>query len=108
MLPDTPQGLLGEAQRLNASVVASFVEVPLASVISLQASSCGEQPAPFPRPPAFLCPLPGSVATVWCAPPFRCVNLAGRVSPGEPHCPLLPCGDSESSYLQTRLVTVPR
>lgn len=42
MLPDTPQGLLEEAQRLNASKVASFVEVPLASVISLQASSCGE------------------------------------------------------------------
>ncbi|CAK6433590.1 unnamed protein product [Pipistrellus nathusii] len=40
VLPDTPQGLLGEAGRLNASMVASFVEVPLASVISLQASSC--------------------------------------------------------------------
>uniref|UniRef100_G1PMZ6 Endoglin n=1 Tax=Myotis lucifugus TaxID=59463 RepID=G1PMZ6_MYOLU len=41
VLPDTPQGLLEEAQRLNASKVASFVEVPLASAISLQASSCG-------------------------------------------------------------------
>ncbi|KAK1334107.1 hypothetical protein QTO34_005107 [Cnephaeus nilssonii] len=49
VLPDTPQGLLGEAQRLNASVVASFVEVPLASVISLQASSCGNlQTSPTP------------------------------------------------------------
>ncbi|XP_054582735.1 endoglin [Eptesicus fuscus] len=49
VLPDTPQGLLGEAQRLNASVVASFVEVPLASAISLQASSCGNPP-PSPTP----------------------------------------------------------
>lgn len=51
VLPDTPQGLLGEAGRLNASMVASFVEVPLASVISLQASSCGEHPLlPSPAP----------------------------------------------------------
>lgn len=56
MLPDTPQGLLGEARRLNASMVASFVELPLASVVSLQAHSCGEHPLPF------LCPLLGSVA----------------------------------------------
>ncbi|XP_011362548.1 endoglin [Pteropus vampyrus] len=41
VLPDTPQGLLGEARRLNASVVASFVELPLASAVSLRASSCG-------------------------------------------------------------------
>uniref|UniRef100_G1M9D6 Endoglin n=1 Tax=Ailuropoda melanoleuca TaxID=9646 RepID=G1M9D6_AILME len=41
VLPDTPQGLLGEARRLNASMVASFVELPLASVVSLQAHSCG-------------------------------------------------------------------
>ncbi|XP_015422546.1 PREDICTED: endoglin isoform X1 [Myotis davidii] len=49
VLPDTPQGLLEEARRLNASKVASFVEVPLASVISLQASSCGGlQTSPTP------------------------------------------------------------
>nr|5I04_A Chain A, Maltose-binding periplasmic protein,Endoglin [synthetic construct] len=40
-LPDTPQGLLGEARMLNASIVASFVELPLASIVSLHASSCG-------------------------------------------------------------------
>lgn len=49
VLPDTTQGLLEEAQRLNASKVASFVEVPLASAISLQASSCGGlQTSPTP------------------------------------------------------------
>lgn len=40
VLPDTPQGLLGEARKLNASVVASFVELPLASAVSLQAHRC--------------------------------------------------------------------
>lgn len=40
-LPDTPQGLLGEARRLNTSLIASFVELPLASVVSLRTSSCG-------------------------------------------------------------------
>lgn len=41
-LPDTPQGLIGEARKLNASIVASFAELPLASDVSLRASSCGE------------------------------------------------------------------
>ncbi|XP_055126946.1 endoglin [Symphalangus syndactylus] len=54
-LPDTPQGLLGEARMLNASVVASFVELPLASVVSLRASSCGgslqTSPAPIQTTP---------------------------------------------------------
>uniref|UniRef100_A0A8D1LFG4 Endoglin n=1 Tax=Sus scrofa TaxID=9823 RepID=A0A8D1LFG4_PIG len=47
-LPDTRQGLLEEARKLNASVIASFVELPLASVISLQDRSCGSglQPSP--------------------------------------------------------------
>ncbi|KAM6169980.1 endoglin [Rhynchocyon petersi] len=51
-LPDTPQGLLGEAQKLNASIVASFVELPLASTISLRRSSCGGglQTSPTPTP----------------------------------------------------------
>uniref|UniRef100_A0A8D2HUD2 Endoglin n=1 Tax=Urocitellus parryii TaxID=9999 RepID=A0A8D2HUD2_UROPR len=40
VLPDTPQGLLGEARTLNASVVASFVEIPLASAVSLRDPSC--------------------------------------------------------------------
>lgn len=40
-LPDTPQGLIEEARKLNASTVASFVELPLASDVSLRASSCG-------------------------------------------------------------------
>lgn len=40
-LPDTPQGLIGEARKLNASIVTSFVELPLASNVSLRASSCG-------------------------------------------------------------------
>lgn len=56
VLPDTPQGLLGEARKLNASVVASFVEVPLTSVVSLQASSCGgglqTSPTPVQTTPA--------------------------------------------------------
>lgn len=42
LLPETPQGLIGEARKLNASIVASFVELPLASEVSLRASSCGE------------------------------------------------------------------
>lgn len=47
-LPDTPQGLIGEARKLNASIVTSFVELPLASNVSLRASSCGEpQPVPL-------------------------------------------------------------
>nr|XP_008249251.1 endoglin [Oryctolagus cuniculus] len=48
-LPDTIQGLLGEARMLNASV-ASFVEVPLASAILLQASSCDGGPQTSPAP----------------------------------------------------------
>ncbi|XP_069332919.1 endoglin isoform X2 [Eulemur rufifrons] len=55
VLPDTPQGLLGEARMLNASVVASFVELPLASVVSLRAPSCGgglpTSPAPVQTTP---------------------------------------------------------
>ncbi|XP_037351234.1 endoglin [Talpa occidentalis] len=50
VLPDTPQGLLGEARKLNASVVASFVELPMASAISLQAHSCGGALATSPTP----------------------------------------------------------
>ncbi|KAG8512786.1 Endoglin [Galemys pyrenaicus] len=42
VLPDTPQGLLGEARKLNASVVASFVELPLANSVSLQAHGCAQ------------------------------------------------------------------
>ncbi|XP_047624447.1 endoglin isoform X1 [Phacochoerus africanus] len=49
-LPDTRQGLLEEARKLNASVIASFVELPLASVISLQDGSCGSGPQPSPTP----------------------------------------------------------
>lgn len=59
VLLDTPQGLLQEAERLNASLVASYVEVPLASSISLQASSCGRpQTSPAPvqtTPPQVSC-----------------------------------------------------
>ncbi|XP_007942491.1 endoglin [Orycteropus afer afer] len=50
VLPDTPQGLLGEARKLNASVVASFVELPLASAVSLRAPSCGGGPQTSPAP----------------------------------------------------------
>ncbi|XP_021570463.1 endoglin, partial [Carlito syrichta] len=50
VLPDTPQGLLGMARMLNASIVASFVELPLASVISLRASSCGGRLQTSPAP----------------------------------------------------------
>ncbi|XP_054440310.1 endoglin [Pteronotus mesoamericanus] len=49
-LPDTREGLLGEAQKLNASVVASFVELPLATAVSLRASSCGSGPQSSPTP----------------------------------------------------------
>uniref|UniRef100_F6Q7Q3 Endoglin n=1 Tax=Callithrix jacchus TaxID=9483 RepID=F6Q7Q3_CALJA len=49
-LPDTPQGLLEEAKLLNASVVASFVELPLASVVSLRAPSCGGRLQTSPAP----------------------------------------------------------
>ncbi|ERE71220.1 endoglin [Cricetulus griseus] len=50
VLPDTPQGLVGEARKLNASIVASFVELPLASDVSLRASSCGRVPQTSPAP----------------------------------------------------------
>lgn len=53
-LPETPQGLLGKARMLNASVVASFVELPLASDVSLRASCGGglqTSPAPVPTTP---------------------------------------------------------
>ncbi|KAK2499762.1 hypothetical protein MC885_021534 [Smutsia gigantea] len=54
-LPDTRQGLLGEARRLNASVIASFVELPLARAVSLRARSCGgglqTSPAPVQTTP---------------------------------------------------------
>ncbi|XP_005004069.2 endoglin isoform X1 [Cavia porcellus] len=53
-LPETTQGLLGKARMLNASVVASFVELPLASDISLRASCGGglqTSPAPIPTTP---------------------------------------------------------
>lgn len=53
-LPETPQGLLGKARMLNASIVASFVDLPLASDVSLRAS-CGSglqtSPAPVPTAP---------------------------------------------------------
>ncbi|CAO2597903.1 Eng [Lemmus lemmus] len=48
-LPDTPQGLIGEARKLNASTVASFVELPLAKEVWLRASSCG-RPQTSPAP----------------------------------------------------------
>uniref|UniRef100_A0A8C6QYV9 Endoglin n=1 Tax=Nannospalax galili TaxID=1026970 RepID=A0A8C6QYV9_NANGA len=55
VLPDTRQGLLGEARMLNASRVASFAELPLASDVLLRASSCGgglkTSPAPIPTTP---------------------------------------------------------
>ncbi|VTJ58539.1 Hypothetical predicted protein [Marmota monax] len=55
VLPDTLQGLLGEARTLNASIVASFVELPLASAVSLRDPSCGgglqTSPAPVPTTP---------------------------------------------------------
>uniref|UniRef100_H0WXQ9 Endoglin n=1 Tax=Otolemur garnettii TaxID=30611 RepID=H0WXQ9_OTOGA len=55
VLPDTPQGLVGEARMLNASVIASFVELPLAGVVSLRAPSCGgglqTSPAPVQTTP---------------------------------------------------------
>nr|XP_026242283.1 endoglin [Urocitellus parryii] len=74
VLPDTPQGLLGEARTLNASVVASFVEIPLASAVSLRDPSCGE-PAPLlPLSPAGLGSL---VLEVWPS----CTDLSG------PHLP---------------------
>ncbi|KAL6036974.1 hypothetical protein STEG23_033508 [Scotinomys teguina] len=50
VLPDTPQGLIGEARKLNASIIASFVELPLASEVSLKASSCGSVPQTSPAP----------------------------------------------------------
>ncbi|XP_052038160.1 endoglin isoform X2 [Apodemus sylvaticus] len=59
-LPDTPHGLIGEARSLNASIIASFAEVPLASEVSLRASSCGSvlQTSPAPvvtTPPKETC-----------------------------------------------------
>lgn len=93
-LPDTPQGLLEEARRHNASVVASFVELPLANAVSLPASRCGERPAPFPCPPAFLCPPLGSVAAVWRTPPCSCARWASCI---DSHFSHLQHGSSESS-----------
>nr|XP_031533444.1 endoglin isoform X1 [Vicugna pacos] len=58
-LPDTTQGLLEEAQRLNASVVASFVELPLASFVSLRARSCGSGLQPSPTPVQTIPPREG-------------------------------------------------
>ncbi|XP_024418215.2 endoglin [Desmodus rotundus] len=49
-LPDTREGLLREARRLNASVVASFAELPLASAISLRAGRCGSGLPTSPTP----------------------------------------------------------
>ncbi|XP_017404549.1 endoglin isoform X2 [Cebus imitator] len=49
-LPDTPQGLLKEARLLNASVVAAFVELPLARIVSLRAPSCGGRLQTSPAP----------------------------------------------------------
>ncbi|XP_054990950.1 endoglin [Sorex araneus] len=49
-LPDTPQGLLQEAQRLNASTIATFAELPLASEVSLLARSCGSRLQTTPAP----------------------------------------------------------
>ncbi|KAM4877391.1 endoglin isoform 2-T2 [Thomomys bottae] len=59
VLPDTPQGLVGEARALNASLVASFVELPLASTVSLRAPSCSGEPQTSPAP-------------VMTTPPERC------------------------------------
>ncbi|XP_048199447.1 LOW QUALITY PROTEIN: endoglin [Perognathus longimembris pacificus] len=59
VLPDTPQGLVGEARALNASLVASFVELPLASAVSLRAPSCSGEPQTSPAP-------------VLTTPPNRC------------------------------------
>ncbi|XP_059116058.1 endoglin [Peromyscus eremicus] len=50
VLPDTPQGLIGEAHKLNASIIASFAELSLASEVSLRASSCGSVPQTTPAP----------------------------------------------------------
>ncbi|XP_040591557.1 endoglin [Mesocricetus auratus] len=50
VLPDTPQGLVGEARKLNASIIASFVELPVASDVSLRASGCGGVPQTSPAP----------------------------------------------------------
>ncbi|XP_042536933.1 endoglin [Dipodomys spectabilis] len=58
-LPDTPQGLVGQARKLNASLVASFVELPLASAVSLRAPSCSGEPQTSPAP-------------VLTTPPNRC------------------------------------
>ncbi|XP_005346101.1 endoglin [Microtus ochrogaster] len=49
-LPDTPQGLIGEARKLNASTIASFVELPLANEVWLRASSCDVRPQSSPAP----------------------------------------------------------
>ncbi|XP_037652785.1 endoglin [Choloepus didactylus] len=62
VLPDTPQGLLGEARRLNASIVASFVELPLANVVSLRARSCGGRPQTSPAP------VPTTSPKDYCSP----------------------------------------
>ncbi|XP_036040514.1 endoglin [Onychomys torridus] len=49
VLPDTPQGLIGEARKLNASTIA-FAELSLASEVSLRASSCGGVTQTSPAP----------------------------------------------------------
>ncbi|KAM5298527.1 LOW QUALITY PROTEIN: endoglin [Ctenodactylus gundi] len=53
-LPDTTEGLLGQARKFNASVVASFAELPLTSFVFLQASSCGGWLQTSPAPPLLL------------------------------------------------------
>lgn len=49
-LPDTPQGLFQEAQKLNASIVATFAELPLVTEVTLQAHSCGGRLQTTPAP----------------------------------------------------------
>uniref|UniRef100_A0A673UGM8 Endoglin n=1 Tax=Suricata suricatta TaxID=37032 RepID=A0A673UGM8_SURSU len=98
VLPDTPQGLLGEARRLNASVVASFVELPVANVVSLQAHSCGEHRLPFP------CPLLGSVAPGRLSATGHCVSRAVMSAAPRRHLPGPPHEGSESSWVRKHLV----
>nr|XP_045004671.1 endoglin [Jaculus jaculus] len=62
VLPDTLQGLLGEAQKLDASIVASFVELPLASDISLRSSSCDDRLQTTPTP------IPTTLPKYSCSP----------------------------------------
>nr|KAF6484206.1 endoglin [Rousettus aegyptiacus] len=72
-LPNTPQGLLEEARRHNASVVASFVELPLANAVSLRASRCGSGPQTSPTP-------------VQTTPPKESCNPALLMSLIQPKC----------------------